>query len=174
MSLSATVKASVSATQTRVLDIANGSASFNPALSISYSDGAGANQADLIWSDTRTIIASGTDELDLTGLAGSPQVAMTDVYGQTVTFARVKAIYVAAAAANTNNVNVVRPASNGFALFLAAGDGIALAPGDVFQWASPTAAGKVVTGGSADLLNLINSAGSTTVTYTIVIIGAAS
>lgn len=174
MALSATVKASIAATQTRVLDIASGSAAFNPASSISYSDGAGANQANLIWSDTRTIAASGTDEIDLTGLVNSPQVAMTDVYGQTVTFARVKAIYVAAASGNTNNVNVVRPASNGFALFLAAGDGLALAPGDVFMWASPTAAGKAVTGGSADLLHLINSAGSTTVTYTIVIIGAAS
>jgi len=50
-----------------------------------FTNGTSANQANQIWSDTRTAAAS-TDSLDLTG-------GLTDAFGSAITFAKVKGIY---------------------------------------------------------------------------------
>lgn len=174
MAVTATVKGAINATHTRVLDVASASADVRPSFSVSFSDGAGANAINLEWSDTRTIVASASEEIDLTGSTGSPAVTMTDVYGQTVSFARIKAILVTASSGNTNNVNVSRGASNGCTLFLANGDGIQVRPGGAFMWVAPDATGVAVSGGSSDILTIANSSSGTSVTYTITILGAAS
>src|SRR5689334_6535911 len=70
-------------------------------------NGTGANQADRLFSDTRTIAISGTDDLDLAGV-------LTDAFGATSTFVKVKVIAIAAAAANTNTVVVGNAAANQF------------------------------------------------------------
>lgn len=128
-----------------------------------YEGTAATNQADILFSDTRTLGASGTENIDLAG-------SLTDAFGATIAAAEVVMIYVAAAAGNTNNVNVARPASNGFiGPFLAAGDGIAVKPG---EWAVMVSqSGWAVTAATGDLLAISNSAGSTSVTYDIVVIG---
>jgi hypothetical protein len=174
MAVSAVVKGSMTVTHTRSLDVAAASADIRPSFSVTFSDGAGANQVNLEWSDTRTITASLSEEIDLTGTTGSPAVTMTDIYGQTVSFARIKAILVTADSGNTNDVQVKRGASNGCALFLANGDGISVRPGGAFMWVAPDATGIAVSGGSTDILTITNSAGSTSVSYTITILGAAS
>jgi hypothetical protein len=110
--------------------------------------------------------ASATEDLDLSG-------SLTNAFG-TVTFARIKAVLVVASTDNTNNVNVTRPASNGVPLFLAAGDGLSVRPGGIFMWACSDATGVAVTAGTGDLLTLTNSAGSTSVTYSIIVIGASA
>lgn len=167
MSLSATVKASISARQTNPLDLGAGTFPLDVIASVAFEDGAGANQSDLLFSDRRTIAASGSENLDLAGVLSS-------AFGATLTFARIKAILVKAASGNTNNVNVTRPASNGVPLFLAASDGIAVQPGGAFLWVAPSAAGVVVTAGTGDILTVANSGGGTGVTYDIVILGAAT
>lgn len=168
MALSATIKAGISAVHTNVLD--NGTATFplNVLQALSLTDGIGANQADVMWSDTRTLAASANENLDLAG--GS----LTNAFGVTATFARIKAILIMADTGNTNNVNVTRPASNGVPMYLAAGDGEAVYPGcfTLKTWSGATAI--VVTAGTGDLINIANSAGSTPVTYTVIIIGASA
>lgn len=94
--------------------------------------------------------------------------------GDTQTFARVKMVVVGAASGNTNNVNVTRPASNGVPLFLAAGDGIAVRPGGLFVAVASDATAYAVTAGTGDLLTFTNSAGSTSVTYDVIVIGASA
>jgi hypothetical protein len=167
MSLTSSIKLIASAIQTSSLDL--GSAKFRPSISstLSFADGAGAAAANLIFTDTRTLAASATENLDLAGV-------LTDAYGATITFARLKAVIVTAAAANTNDVQVTRPASNGVPMFMAAGDGIALKPGAFFAWADPGATGAVVTASTGDILTVTNSAGTTGVTYSILILGAAT
>lgn len=166
MALSATVKASISATDTKAADFELASSKFADSISIALTDGTAAGQADKRWNDQRTLAASGTEDLDLSG-------ALTNLYG-TVVFARIKAILVTAAAANTNNVRVTRPASNGVPLFLAAGDGIDVRPGGAFLWVAPDATGVVVTASTGDLLTITNSGGTTGVTYNITVIGASA
>lgn len=152
---------------TSPLDLTTPSSLLKLARQLSFSEGAGAGAANMIWSDRRTVAASATDAIDLAGSLIGP-------FGTTLTFARIKMLLVLAAAGNTNNVNVVMPASNGVPLFLAAGDGIGVKPGGMFWWHDPSAAGVAVTAGTGDLLNLVNSGAGTPVTYDIVIVGASS
>lgn len=154
-------------TLTNALDLATVTMPLESTNRIRLSSGTGADQADLIWSDTRTLNASATEDLDLAA-------SLTGPLGTTLTFARVKAVIVSAASGNTNNVNVTRPASNGVPLFLAAGDGIAVRPGGVIAAVAPDATAYAVTAGTGDLITFTNSAGSTSVTYSVVIVGASA
>jgi len=163
----ANIALTVDATLTSALDLTSAVSHLEYASRVELTTGTGANASDMQWSDTRTLAASGTENLDLAG-------SLTGPVGNTLTFARVKAVVFKAAAGNTNNVQVTRPASNGVPLFMAAGDGISLAPGETFAWFSPTAAGVVVTAATGDLLTVTNSAGTTGVTYDVIIIGASA
>ena len=153
--------------QTSPLDLATAAAPLDYMARIRLLSGTGAGAADMAWHDQRTVAASGNEDLDLAGVLTGP-------LGGTLTFARIKGLIFKAADANVNNVQVTRPAANGVPWLLAAGDGIALAPGEVFAWLSPTATGKAVTAGTADLINVANSGAGTGVTYDVIIIGASA
>jgi hypothetical protein len=169
MAVTANVSLGVSGSQTSALDLGTVTFPFSASGGAAYTSGTGAGQVDRVFTDIRTLGASGTEDLDLAG-------SLTDVFGATITFARIKAIFVTAAAANTNNVQVTRPASNGAPWLMAAGDGIALRPGAAFAWASGAAdaTGVAVTAGTGDLVTFTNSAGTTSVTYTVVIVGCSA
>ena len=165
-----TTSVAVGVTSSHIKSLDLGDATFPIALTqaITLLNGTGAGQADMVFTDTRTLSASATEDLDLAA-------SLVDAYGATMTFARIKVIIVTAASGNTNNVNVTRPASNGVPLFLAAGDGLAVRPGGVaVPLACSDATGVPVTAGTGDLLTFTNSAGSTSVTYTVIIIGASA
>ncbi len=130
---------------------------------LDFTNGTGADQASALWSSTRTLAASATEDLDFAG-------SLSDPFGTTVAADRIKAIYVSAASANTNNVNVARSSSNGVPLFLAASDGLAVPPGGKFLLVAPDANGVNVTAGTGDKLTFTNSAGSTSVTYTVAVL----
>lgn len=175
MALSNTrVSVEVSSTQSRALDLGTATYPFSRTASISLANGTGAGMADLLFTDERTLSASATEDIDLSGLFGSPQTQLTDAFGQTVVFARVKAIIVEASTANTNNVNVIRPASNGVPLFLAASDGVAVRPGGFYAWGCTDATAAAVAAGTADLITFTNSSSGTSVTYRLTIIGASA
>lgn len=166
MSLSATVKASVAATQTRDLDLASGSSTLSRAVAASFTNGTGLNQANLIWHDQRTLV--NTEDLDLSG-------ALTDIYGQSVVFARIKALLLESLSSNGSNITLSRGSSNGVPLFTAASDGIIIRPGGALLWVAPDATGIAVTASTGDILTVTNGSASSpqvSVTYNIVIIGA--
>ncbi len=167
MALSSSVNLALAAQQSASLDLGSAAFSVSKTFGGALASGTGAGQADKLWTDTRTLAASATEDLDLAGV-------LVDAFGTTTTFVKVKAVIVAAAAANTNNVNLTRPASNGVPLFLAAGDGIAVRPGGMVAIFAPDATGYAVTAATGDLLTLTNSAGTTSVTYDVVIIGTSA
>lgn len=167
MSLSANVKVSINATQTKTADFESASSAIAHALSVAFSDGVAAGQANRIWKDTRTLAASATEDLDFSG-------ALLDIFGDAVVFADIRAILITADAANTNNVNVTRPASNGLPIFLAASDGIAVRPGGAFLYVAQDTTAIPVTASTADLLTLTNSSGTTGVTYSITVLGSST
>ncbi|MDH2429317.1 hypothetical protein [Sphaerisporangium sp. TRM90804] len=152
---------------TSPLDLSTVSSPTGLSQQMNFAQGAGAGQADMVFGDRRTIAASATDSLDLAG-------GLTGPFGAALTFARIKMLVVRAVAGNTNNVNATRPASNGVPWLLAAGDGIAVQPGGMFVWHAPTAAGVVVTPSTGDLIDFVNSGAGTTVTYDVIIAGAAT
>lgn len=129
--------------------------------------GTGDGQANCIWSDTVTLAASGTADLDFAASLTST------ISGATLTFTKIKLLLVSAAAANTNNVVVSRPASNGVVLFSAASDAVSVLPGGIFLLTAP-AAGITVTAATGDLITFTNSSSGTGVTYDVIVIGIAS
>lgn len=146
------------------LDIGSAEYPLNFNITNNLSDGTGADQFKKVFTDIRTLTASATENLDLAG-------GLTDPFGATITFTKIKAITILAAAANTNSVQVTRPSSNGLPLFMAASDGIALTPGASMTVVFPDANGIAVTAGTGDILTVTNSAGGTSVSYTVIIAG---
>ncbi len=122
-----------------------------------------------MFADRRTLAASASADLDLNGV-------LTDAFGGTVNLARVKGLYVAASAANTNSVVIGNAAANGWATALSATGTVTLRPGAVLMLmagaADATAYG--VTASTGDLLHVANSGAGSSVTYDVVIIGASA
>lgn len=167
MPLTSVLTARIEANYTKALDLTTGQTALDYAKRLSWASGVAINQADLVFTDTRTIAASGNEDLDLAG-------SLVDAYGTTLTFARLKVLLVVAAAANANNVRVTRPASNGVPIFLAASDGLDVRPGGFAFLAAPDATAYAVTAGTGDLINVANSSSGTSVTYDVVLIGASA
>lgn len=148
-------------------DLQTPTAPVRLAQQITLASGVGANAADRIYADTRVIAASATDSLDMAG-------SLTDAFGVAFTPARIKGLFVRASAANVNNVNVLRPATNGVPTFLAASGGLPLKPGGVFLWLDPSATGSPVTATTGDLIDFVNSGAGSSVTYDVVILAASA
>ncbi len=149
-------------------DLAVASSALNFVTGFSLSDGTGANQADKIYSDTDTLGASATRDIDLAG-------ALTDILGLALTFVKVKGIFLAAAAGNVNNVVLGAAAATQFVgPFGAATHTAYAAPGGFIAFGRPDAAGWPVGAGASDLLRVANGGAGTSVTYNIVIIGTSA
>ena len=162
--LNAIVTQKISADFTNDLDVGSAEYPVRVTISTPLKNGTGADQANQIFTDTRTLAASTNEELDLSG-------GLTDAFGNTIAFTRIKSITVEASRDNTNNVEVTTPAANGVPLFLAASDGVGLTPGASMTMVFPDVDGIPVTAGTGDLLDFANSAGGTSVDYTVIIIG---
>jgi hypothetical protein len=160
---------SLGTTENNALDlnvIATAALAFNQ--SMGFSSGTAAGQVDRIIADTRTIAASGNDDLDLNGV-------LTDLLGGVVSLLRVKVLVVRASAANVNNVVVGGGASNPF-INWATGTtpAVVVRPGGLFVLAASDATGYAVTAATGDILRITNSGAGSSVTYDIVILGASA
>jgi hypothetical protein len=147
-----------------VLDLATSYSNLPLDLVYELTDGTLANQANNIWSDTRTVGISATDTLDLSGV-------LANAFGALVSFTKVRAILIAASPSNTVILNAGPAAANGFlGPWNAAVDRTKIVPGGVLLLYAPNTAGWAVTPGTADQMVVVNGAGNTS-TYSIVIIG---
>lgn len=151
------------------LDLGAGKAPQALSRSLSLGSGTGVGKADRIFSDRRTLAASGTEDLDLAGV-------LLDAFGATITFARIKGLVIAAAAGNTNNVVVGAASSNPWATLLGATHTLTLRPGAFVAvgTGAADATGYAVAAGTGDLLKIANSGAGSAVTYDIHIIGASA
>lgn len=165
MALVTSIKLAVLANLSAALDLASRKSDVNFNKSFAFADGVGADQANQIFSDTRTLAASANEEIDFGAV-------LTDALGASVVFTKVKALIVAAAAGNTNDVLVGGAAANGFITpFGDPTDVIKVKPGGAFALVAPNLAGYAVTSGTGDLLKIANSGGTTGVTYDIIVVG---
>jgi hypothetical protein len=130
-------------------------------------NGTSTDEADLVFRDQRTLALSTSENLDLAG-------SLTDAYGTTITFAKVKALYVKAATANTGNIIVGGAAANTFVgAFADASDKIVIPAGGMYQVADAKT-GWTVTAGTADILKIENDDGAASGTYDIIIVGTSA
>lgn len=168
MPLTSDLQVTIGSNLTSALDLTTVQAQIQRMYRVLLATGTGANQADKQFSDTRTILASSNDDLDLAGV-------LLDAFGVAITFVKVKYLLVAAAAGNTNNVVIGGSASNPFASFMTGTTpAILVKPGGLCVLATPDAAGYAVTGGTGDILRISNGGAGTSVTYDIIIGGTSA
>ncbi|MFJ8992625.1 hypothetical protein ACIRQH_19790 [Streptomyces sp. NPDC102279] len=160
---------SASGELTQALDFGTGSAKQILSKSMALASGTGAGKADRMFSDRRTLAASGTEDLDLAGV-------LLDAFGTAITFARIKGLVIAASKDNINNVVVGAAASAPWITLLGATHTLTLRPGAFVAVGTglADATGYAVTATTADLLKIANSGGTTGVTYDIHIIGCSA
>jgi len=130
------------------------------------SNGTGANKAQVVFHDRRSLLTTATEELDLAG-------TLVNAFG-VVTFTKIKEIVIKVNTVTAGyRLLVGGAASNAFETFVgAAGDIIKIGAGGILALSSPVD-GYVVTANTADLLKIDNPSGGT-VEYEIWIVGEGS
>ena len=142
-------------------ELAAPSQAFNYSKSQVFTNGTGADQANMIFSDQRTIGAS-PDDLDLSG-------SLSNAFGTTISFTAIKGIIVFAASANSGNVTLGGDGSAAFINWVSdSSDSIVIKPGGMFALIDPSAGGYGVTNSTADVLQV---AGTQNDIYDIILIG---
>lgn len=170
MTLTSRIALTVDANLTTALDLASGSVPLLKTYAATLQSGTGAGQADKIFHDQRTLAASASEDLDLAGV-------LTDAFGASLTFVKVKALIISAAAGNTNNVLVGGVAAGLSSIITPQTTGVVVVrPGATFAVlaGAADATGYAVTATTADLLHVANSAAGTSVTYDVIIIGTSA
>lgn len=131
--------------------------------SIAFADGNGANQAKIIWGDTRTVNGGANDDIDLAGV-------LTDAFGDVVTAVEMVGLIIVTPSTNTSHLVVGAGSNPWITMWIATGDGIKVFPGGAFCNIAPDASGLgAVTAATADILR-INNPGGAACDYTIGII----
>lgn len=131
----------------------------------SLADGTSANQADIVYTASDSVTASGTDNIDLAG-------SLSDAFGNTLTYVEIVGLVVVNKNTTSGDTIDVTPgASNGISTILGGTDPtIEVGPGGVLVLFSPVD-GYGVTAGTHDILSITETGGANAVTYDIYILG---
>lgn len=168
MSLTSTVDLSIRATMIGSADL--GSTRYTLAdgdwTPLSLANGTGASQADLIWTDSRSLNASTTEDLDLSGSLMQPD-------GSAAIFATVKALLIEADSGNGSTISVFGDANGFVGPLSAAANTLTIPAGGRIALAAPVA-GWAVTAGTGDIIQVANNDGSAAATYRICVIGTSA
>lgn len=170
MALTGTIRVLTNLTNTQSLDLSTPRDDIAVELASTLTSGTGANQANSVFTDRRTLASSATDDLDVYDFGGT-----RDALGQVFTNARVKAIivYNRASTAGEN----IRVGGNGTSAafnvpFNASDDAsVVVGPGGVLAMINPSAAGWAVADSTNHLLRITN-AGAGSIDYDVIIVGA--
>jgi hypothetical protein len=167
MAVTSRIRVDFQALLQSVFDLGQGDVPQKVIKDYTLPNGVGTAGVDGVFADERTLAASATENLDLSGV-------LTDAFGSVLSFARIKALIVQANDANVNDVHVGVGAANGLVtLFPTASSHVKVKPGGLFVWVAP-GAGILVTAGTGDLLVVTNSAAGTSVTYKVIVVGASA
>lgn len=161
-SLSGAVTLQISMNYQNALDNRNTVDALSKSYSMTLTNGTAANQATVLWADTRSTNDTG-ETLDFNG------GGLVNSFGLACPITMYVAVVIASASANTTNIAVTQATAGG--LFLANGDGILIPPGGWWLIAAPGTGHLAATAGTLDLLG-VKSATAGTVSYDIIVIGA--
>ncbi len=126
-----------------------------------FTEGSGANQAQAVYNAKLTAVDTVGTTLDLAG------GGLTDIFGDALTFTKIKAIVVDASGSNTANV-VVGGATNAVNIFGAAAHTLSVGPGGSMRLTYPDANGVAVAAGSSDEFKVAAASGTVDVDVTII------
>ena len=154
-------------------DLENAFSVLNVLNEYAWSNGTGNNQAQLQWSDERTVAAGVDDDLDIAG-------GLTNVAGEATEFSAVKLIHIENRDATATNVLHLRPGdSSGFDNWIGGIDPYIILRGGFLNGTNPggsivlialDAAGYEVGSGTGDILTITNP-GAESILYRIVLFG---
>jgi len=160
--LTAQILLQIAAVETSTADLSATVTTTNVSRSISFATGTGANQAQVAWSDSRTIDPSGEDIPDL--------AALDDARG-TVAFTAIKLIYIRNTGTQAINWNGNGDWDTGPEKLPDTAN-YEIPPAGIYLASNPSAAGWAV-GASGQYLTLVNN-GGTAASYDILLIGEGS
>lgn len=162
--LSANIALSIGALLTAALDVEAASSRVDQHFSLSFANGAGAGQAQRLWTDRRTLVDGASETIDLNGV-------LTDAFGASIALTKLKALIVISDPANITALTLGNVANGIAGPFGAATGSVVVNAGGIFAIIAPDAAGYPVVAATADLLKIANAAGAAA-TYDIFVIGA--
>jgi hypothetical protein len=165
-SLAARIEVKVTGTYVSAAGLVTGTAPLSQSYVQDLANGVGANQGNVLYTATRSVLTAATDSLDLVG------GGLTDAYGAAIAPARIRAVLIRSASGNTTNLTLFGDA-NSVPILNTAATTSTLKPGGVFLFTAPDATGVVVTAGTGDIIKVVNAAGATAL-YDIIVIGASS
>jgi hypothetical protein len=166
MNLQASITLAIAASVDSAADLTTNRSSLNYNPHVVLSDGVGANQAQVIFSDTRALALGANETLDLNGV-------LLDAFGAVVNFTKVKAIAIKAANTNVGDLQIGGAAAQAFVgMFADPTDKLLLKSGGFICVVAPGAAGMAVGAGASDQLKITNADGANAASYDIVIIGS--
>lgn len=164
-SVTSQIEVRISAQYTNTVGLQEVAAPLSLVKAIALANGTGANQADKAFSAQYSIATGATQSIDL-------QASLTDAMGVAFLPARVKAIYIGSAAANTTVLTLLGDAAS--VLFLGtAATTMGLRPGGCFLLCNPDVTGNVVTATTGDIVKIVNAAGATAVVDVVIIAASA-
>ena len=171
MSLSTKLEVNLAATLISALDLTTATAPISKTWTpLDLTSGTAVNQADTIFSDTRTLAASATENINL--------YTQTDAVGTTFTNARVKLLCIYnrnTTAGDILRVGGLAASTTWTAPFNTSNTAtVDVAPGGVLVLAAPSAAGFTVTNTTNHLLKFANVSASNSLAYDLVVIGASA
>jgi hypothetical protein len=162
--LTTKVYAEIDASLTGAPTVGTVSADQNVAGQVLLNSGTGSGNADIAYVARRSLAGTTSENLDLAGV-------LTDVFGNTVTAAKVKAILVVTDSSNNGDLVIGAAATNPFVGPLGGTTPtIAVRPGGLFLVADPLL-GWTVTAGTGDLLK-VNNLGAGVAGYRISVIAS--
>jgi hypothetical protein len=133
---------------------------------IRLTSGTGPGQADRCSQSRRTLNASASETLDLSG-------GLTDEFGNLLTLTKIKGLYIRTADTNVNDVVIGGTGTNGWTgPFGAATHTLAVPPGALQSFTHPV--GWPVTAGTVDLFKITNGGAGSAVACDVVIFGTSA
>ena len=166
------ISATITGTQTKASGSGTGSFPISSLVDMLWqiASGTAADESDIVYHDKITLADAASLEIDLAG-------TLTDIFGDTVTLARVKALIIKPVETNTGNLLVGGAAANGWSTpFDDPTDKLKIPFGNsgLILFAAG-ALGFPVTGGTGDLLRFEHDGtGSANLVFDLVIIGASA
>lgn len=154
-------------------DLATAGSSEGLTITDALTSGITLDKADRLFADTRSVTASGNDDIDLSG-------SLTDPLGQTVTFGKIKGILLHNKSTTAGDIlQISGDGTQGFTTWLKdsnanSAHGVKVGPDGVFTLWNPSLAAYSVTATTADILRITELGGANTVSYDLVLIGTNS
>ena len=163
MVLTAKIAIALNITNTNPLDLSTPEDIIALVRGLNLTDGTGADQAQVLFHDTRTLADGANETIDI------QDGTLTDAFGTAVTIEKLKGLYIKNNSTDANLL-VGGAAATPIGLFVDTTDKAKIPPGGEYLYTAPDATG-LDTSINAEILIAHDGTGSSSLTYDIIAVG---